>query len=180
MAGYGFASNPPCGKSSVWRRRFRGRLLPPTYHSRAGPLICLNGPERPIAYGVKMERIENRTFDELRIGDTAGLVRTLTYKDIEVFAVMSGDVSPAHVDEAVAKSETFYRLVAHSMSRPIADRNRAWNGVAGSGHDLCRPVASLHPACRPRRQHHRDGEGAAKDRCRPSRGSRMPRLQSEG
>ncbi len=62
-----------------------------------------------------MERIENRTFDELRTGDTASLVRTLTYKDIEVFAVMSGDVSPAHVDEAVAKSETFYRLVAHSM-----------------------------------------------------------------
>jgi hypothetical protein len=41
-----------------------------------------------------MERIENRTFDELELGDTANLVRTLTYKDIEVFAIMSGDVNP--------------------------------------------------------------------------------------
>ncbi len=27
-----------------------------------------------------MERIENRTFDEIKLGDTASLVRTLTYK----------------------------------------------------------------------------------------------------
>ena len=39
---------------------------------------------------VGMERIENRTFDELEPGDTANLVRTLTYKDIEVFAILSG------------------------------------------------------------------------------------------
>jgi hypothetical protein len=29
-----------------------------------------------------MERIENKTFDELQPGDTASLVRTLTRKDI--------------------------------------------------------------------------------------------------
>jgi predicted deacylase len=39
-----------------------------------------------------MERIENRTFDEIKPGDTASLVRTLTHKDIELFAVMSGDI----------------------------------------------------------------------------------------
>jgi phosphotransacetylase/acyl dehydratase len=62
-----------------------------------------------------MERIENRTFDELKPGDTASLVRTLTYKDIEVFAIMSGDVNPAHVDEAFAKSDLFHKVVAHGM-----------------------------------------------------------------
>jgi hypothetical protein len=35
------------------------------------------------------ERIENRTFDEIQPRDTASLVRTLTYEDIKVFAVMS-------------------------------------------------------------------------------------------
>jgi hypothetical protein len=39
-----------------------------------------------------MERIENRTFGELEPGDTASLVRT--YKDIEVFAIMSGARNP--------------------------------------------------------------------------------------
>lgn len=62
-----------------------------------------------------MDRIENRTFDELKIGDTASLVHTLTYKDVELFAVMSGDVNPAHVDPAFAKDDLFHKIVAHGM-----------------------------------------------------------------
>ena len=62
-----------------------------------------------------MERIENRTFAELNPGDTASLVRTLTQKDIALFAAMSGDVNPAHVDEDFAKTDLFHRVVAHGM-----------------------------------------------------------------
>src|SRR5271165_1609717 len=62
-----------------------------------------------------MERIENRTFDELKPGDTASLVRTLTHKDIEVFAIMSGDINPTHLDDAFAKSDLFHKVVAHGM-----------------------------------------------------------------
>ncbi|MGP9813489.1 bifunctional enoyl-CoA hydratase/phosphate acetyltransferase [Rhodopseudomonas sp. NSM] len=62
-----------------------------------------------------MEQIQNRTFDEIAVGDTASLVRTLTYRDIEVFAVMSGDVNPMHVDAAFAKSDHFHQVVAHGM-----------------------------------------------------------------
>jgi len=62
-----------------------------------------------------MSRIENRTFDELRVGDTASLTRTLTRRDIELFAVMSGDVNPAHVDEAYARSDIFHKIIAHGM-----------------------------------------------------------------
>ncbi len=62
-----------------------------------------------------MERIENRTFDELKPGDAASLAHTLTLKDIELFAILSGDVNPTHVDQAFAKSDVFHRLVAHGM-----------------------------------------------------------------
>jgi len=62
-----------------------------------------------------MDRIENRTFDELRVGDSASIARTLTYRDIELFAIMSGDVNPAHVDEEFAKSDMFHRIIAHGM-----------------------------------------------------------------
>jgi phosphate acetyltransferase len=62
-----------------------------------------------------MERIENRTFDEIKPGDTASLVRTLTHKDIELFAVMSGDINPTHLDDAFAKSDSFHGVVAHGM-----------------------------------------------------------------
>ena len=57
-----------------------------------------------------MQRIENRTFDELRPGTRQSLARTLTYKDIELFAIMSGDVNPAHLDEAFAKSDMFHKV----------------------------------------------------------------------
>ncbi|MGE0423435.1 MAG: bifunctional enoyl-CoA hydratase/phosphate acetyltransferase [Reyranellaceae bacterium] len=62
-----------------------------------------------------MERIENRTFDELQVGDTASIVRTLSNRDIELFAVMSGDINPAHVDPEFAKSDLFHEVVAHGM-----------------------------------------------------------------
>src|SRR5690349_20768034 len=62
-----------------------------------------------------MDYIENRTFDEIRVGDSASLVRTLTGDDIKLFAVMSGDVNPAHVDAAYARSDLFHKVIAHGM-----------------------------------------------------------------
>ncbi|MEO1138973.1 MAG: bifunctional enoyl-CoA hydratase/phosphate acetyltransferase [Pseudomonadota bacterium] len=62
-----------------------------------------------------MQYIENKTFAELKVGDSAELVRTLKPEDIELFAVMSGDVNPAHVDEDYAKSDMFHKVIAHGM-----------------------------------------------------------------
>jgi phosphate acetyltransferase len=62
-----------------------------------------------------MEYIENRTFDEIEVGDSASLIRTLSQKDIDLFAVMSGDVNPAHVDQEYARSDMFHKIIAHGM-----------------------------------------------------------------
>jgi phosphate acetyltransferase/phosphate butyryltransferase len=62
-----------------------------------------------------MDFIENRTFDEIKVGDSASLVRTLTRDDISIFAAMSGDVNPAHVDEEYARSDMFHKIIAHGM-----------------------------------------------------------------
>jgi phosphotransacetylase/acyl dehydratase len=62
-----------------------------------------------------MEIIENKTFDEMKPGEVASLVRALTHKDIELFAIMSGDVNPTHVDDAFAKTDSFHKVVAHGM-----------------------------------------------------------------
>jgi len=59
--------------------------------------------------------IENRPFNELKLGDSASLARTLTHQDITLFAVMSGDVNPAHVDEEYAQSDMFHKVIAHGM-----------------------------------------------------------------
>jgi phosphate acetyltransferase len=62
-----------------------------------------------------MEYIENKTFDEIEVGDTAELSRVLKPQDIELFAVMSGDVNPAHVDLEYAKADVFHKVIAHGM-----------------------------------------------------------------
>ncbi|MBC9072570.1 bifunctional enoyl-CoA hydratase/phosphate acetyltransferase [Thauera sp. CAU 1555] len=59
--------------------------------------------------------IQNRTFDEIQVGDFAQLVRTLKPEDIHLFAVMSGDVNPTHVDPEFARSSQFREVVGHSM-----------------------------------------------------------------
>src|SRR5271169_3023767 len=68
-----------------------------------------------MSFATVVDRIENRTFDELKIGDTASISRTLTQKDIELFAIMSGDVNPAHVDEEFARSDMFHKIIAQGM-----------------------------------------------------------------
>ncbi|PKO57166.1 MAG: enoyl-CoA hydratase, partial [Betaproteobacteria bacterium HGW-Betaproteobacteria-19] len=51
--------------------------------------------------------IQNRIFDEIQVGDFAQLVRTLRPEDIHLFAAMSGDVNPTHVDTEFARSSQF-------------------------------------------------------------------------
>ncbi|WP_217806509.1 bifunctional enoyl-CoA hydratase/phosphate acetyltransferase [Planktotalea arctica] len=62
-----------------------------------------------------MQYIENKTYAEIAVGDHAELTRTLKPQDIELFAVMSGDVNPAHVDAEYAKSDMFHGVIAHGM-----------------------------------------------------------------
>ena len=38
--------------------------------------------------------VRNRTFDEIAVGDSASIERTLTTQDIELFAVLSGGSTP--------------------------------------------------------------------------------------
>lgn len=64
---------------------------------------------------VEQDFIENRTFDEIQVGDSATIERRLTMDDIKLFAIMSGDVNPAHVDEDFAKSTRFQEIIAHGM-----------------------------------------------------------------
>ncbi len=59
--------------------------------------------------------IENRPFDELSVGDAAQIMRTLTNDDIELFASVSGDVNPAHLDHAYADASMFHGVIAHGM-----------------------------------------------------------------
>ena len=60
--------------------------------------------------------LRNRPFDELQVGDTASLVRIVGRGvDIDLFAAVSGDVNPAHLDATFAATDLFGHIVAHGM-----------------------------------------------------------------
>lgn len=73
--------------------------------------------------GTALPPLRNRTFDEIAIGDSASIERTLTAEDIQLFAVMSGDINPTHVDPDFAATTGLDDVIAHGM----------WGGALISG-----------------------------------------------
>jgi acyl dehydratase len=59
--------------------------------------------------------IKNRTFEELKVGDSASLSHTVTQRDIDLFATVTGDVNPAHVDPAYAATDMFHHIIIQGM-----------------------------------------------------------------
>jgi phosphate acetyltransferase len=58
---------------------------------------------------------KNCTFDELKVGDAASLVRIAGRDDIDLVAAISGDVNPTHLDATFATRDLFGHRVAHGM-----------------------------------------------------------------
>ncbi|MCV2370056.1 bifunctional enoyl-CoA hydratase/phosphate acetyltransferase [Roseateles oligotrophus] len=64
---------------------------------------------------LRSDWLRNRTYDELTLGQSARLVRTLKHSDIQAFALVSGDVNPAHLDAEYAEGTRFHGVIAHGM-----------------------------------------------------------------
>jgi acyl dehydratase len=62
-----------------------------------------------------MEALENITYDELQVGDSATYTRTLTESELVLFAAVSGDLNPVHLDKDYASKSVFKERIAHGM-----------------------------------------------------------------
>jgi acyl dehydratase len=54
-----------------------------------------------------------KNYDQIEIGDEASFSKTITETDIYLFAGITGDLNPLHVDEEYAKQTAFKSRVAH-------------------------------------------------------------------
>ena len=63
----------------------------------------------------EQRHLVNRTYDEIRVGDSASLVRTLMPEDVKLFAVLTGDFNPSHADPSYSESGMFREVIAHGM-----------------------------------------------------------------
>ncbi|HEX9860088.1 MAG TPA: bifunctional enoyl-CoA hydratase/phosphate acetyltransferase [Nitrospirota bacterium] len=66
--------------------------------------------------------LENKTFEEIKLGDTASITKTLTKDDLEKFAALTGDMDPIHLDEGYAVKYNSGQLAAQSI----------WSGLLAS------------------------------------------------
>ena len=59
--------------------------------------------------------MEFTSFDDIRIGDKAEFERVISTEDVDLFAKLTGDFNPVHINDAYAMKTRFKGRVAHGM-----------------------------------------------------------------
>jgi len=62
-----------------------------------------------------MSELSNYTYEDITIGQTASYSKLIEEQDILLFAAVSGDVNPVHLDAAFAANSQFKERIAHGM-----------------------------------------------------------------
>lgn len=62
-----------------------------------------------------MTQVSNIPYDALQIGQQATLVKTVEERDVQLFAAVSGDNNPVHLDADFAATTLFKERIAHGM-----------------------------------------------------------------
>jgi len=60
-------------------------------------------------------KFEVADFNKIAVGDQASITRTITETDISLFAKITGDFNPLHINEEFAKKTVFKGRIAHGM-----------------------------------------------------------------
>jgi 3-hydroxybutyryl-CoA dehydratase len=56
-----------------------------------------------------------KTLQELRIGERAEFTKTISESDVYLYAGVTGDLNPAHINEEYAKKTFFKTRIVHGM-----------------------------------------------------------------
>lgn len=59
--------------------------------------------------------MKGKTITELNIGDKASFQKTITETDVYLYAGISGDLNPAHINQVEAEKGIFKERIAHGM-----------------------------------------------------------------
>jgi phosphate acetyltransferase len=88
--------------------------------------------------------LENRTFDEIAIGETASLTHLLTKQELEGFAAVSGDCNPTHLDADYARAHGLREPVAHGLWTASLISNLLGNVLPGAGTTYVKQELAFH------------------------------------
>jgi 3-hydroxybutyryl-CoA dehydratase len=77
--------------------------------------------------------MKGKNIDELSVGQTASFAKTVSESDVYLFAGITGDFNPAHVNETYAKNTAFKTRIAHGMLSAGLISNVLGNQLPGPG-----------------------------------------------
>ncbi len=59
--------------------------------------------------------MKGKTIKEIHVGDKASFQKTISETDVYLYAGITGDINPAHINEAAAHESIFKERIAHGM-----------------------------------------------------------------
>lgn len=59
--------------------------------------------------------MNGRTIDEMQVGESASFTKTISESDVYLFAGITGDFNPVHIDAVAAEGSPFKQRIAHGM-----------------------------------------------------------------
>lgn len=62
-----------------------------------------------------MTSVTNHPYDTLEVGQKASLEKSVEERDVQLFAAVSGDCNPVHLDAEFAATTLFKERIAHGM-----------------------------------------------------------------
>ena len=60
-----------------------------------------------------IDHIKQANYDDFKVGDTAAISKTITEADVVLFAGITGDFNPLHVNEEFAQTTQFGKRLVH-------------------------------------------------------------------
>src|SRR5512139_2012941 len=59
--------------------------------------------------------MKGKSISELKVGDSAEFTKTVSESDVYLYAGVSGDLNPAHINETYSQGTFFKTRIAHGM-----------------------------------------------------------------
>lgn len=59
--------------------------------------------------------MKGKTIKEIQVGDKASFTKTITESDVYMYAGITGDLNPAHINQVEAEKGMFKTRIAHGM-----------------------------------------------------------------
>ena len=121
-------------------------------------------------------------IQDLQLGMSASTAKTVTEADIILFAGISTDVNPAHLDEEYAKGTMFGGRIAHGMLSAGFISAVLANKLPGPGTIYLSQTLKFKAPVRPRRHRHghRDRQGSQRGQEPRGPGHRVHRRRQGG